>query len=61
MQQKLHLVLREVDHVPAVTYLPLWLLSWRRKLPSPEYGEPTEVLNKDKLGNQGLQIKAFYF
>ena len=27
MQQKLHLVLREVDHVPAVTYQPLWLLS----------------------------------
>ena len=27
MQQKLHLVLREVDHVPAVIYLPLWLLS----------------------------------
>ena len=27
MQQKLHLVLREVDHVPAVTDQPLWLLS----------------------------------
>ena len=27
MQQKLHLVLREVDHVPVVTYQPLWLLS----------------------------------
>ena len=43
MQQKPHLVYREGAYVPAVIYLPLWLLSWHRKLPSLEYGEPTEV------------------
>ena len=31
MQQKLHLVLREVDHVPAVIYLPPGPPSWHRE------------------------------